>query len=307
MNSASRSSGSPAFPRRVLVIAKRSAYERYLQDRPDPNLQRLVAAGSPLLERIRTAHDANRAALLKVLAVLEARRLPYRLAHTARRALAGGVDLVISVGGDGTLLTTSHAVRDQPVLAVNSAPQSSVGYFCAATADTFDERLADVLAGQVVPVPLTRIEVLRNDRPLPHLALNDVLFAHANPAASSRYRLTLGDETEEHTSSGVWISTAAGSTGAMHAAGGVRQPLRSADLQYRVREPYRKRDQALSLGGGILSEPLRIQSLLYDGAVFLDGHRLRYRVGYGDHVVLRPATHPLRLYHSVTFRTPGRT
>jgi len=50
--------------------------------------------------------------------------------------------------------------------------------------------------------------------------LNDCLFSNECPASTTRYVLRRGTRQEEHYSSGVWISTAAGSTAATQAAGG---------------------------------------------------------------------------------------
>ena len=50
---------------------------------------------------------------------------------------ASDADLVVAVGGDGTLLAASHNVVDVPILGVNSAPGHSVGFFCAAKRPTF--------------------------------------------------------------------------------------------------------------------------------------------------------------------------
>ncbi len=53
----------------------------------------------------------------------------------ARRALAAA-RLVISVGGDGTLLTASHWITGAALLGVNSAPRSSVGYLTSTRRST---------------------------------------------------------------------------------------------------------------------------------------------------------------------------
>ena len=42
--------------------------------------------------------------------------------------------------------------------------------------------------------------------------INDVLIAHKNPAATSRYLLELNKTKEEQRSSGIWIATPMGST-----------------------------------------------------------------------------------------------
>ena len=50
--------------------------------------------------------------------------------------------------------------------------------------------------------------------------LNDILFANLYPAAVTRYKIKYNGRQEVHKSSGVWISTATGSTAAISAAGG---------------------------------------------------------------------------------------
>jgi len=282
--------------RNVLVVAKKTALERYTRDRPDPKFRRLVESGDPAVARAQRSHDAHRRAVDQVCAELDARQLRWRMVYTSTKRSAAGTDLVIAVGGDGTLLDASHGVIDQPVLLVNSFPQTSVGWFAGATIETFAERLEHILARAVEPLLLNRIAVSVDGRELNHPALNDILLSHENPAATSRYIIRVDGEEEEHVSSGVWVSTAAGSTAAIRAAGGVRQPIRSRDLQYLVREMYRAPGSSLHLTGGIVSDAIEFESRMYEGAVFLDGHRLRHRIGYGDRIVLRAHEHPLRLF-----------
>jgi len=282
--------------RSVLVVAKKTVLTRFTVDRFDPKFAELLAHNDPLVARYRDGHTANEETLTRVRETLRDRGIPFREVHRTTKRDVRQHSLVISVGGDGTLLDASHGVVDEPVLAVNSAPHYSVGHFCGAQAHDFAARLDDICADRIVPIALNRIAVTVNGRLLPHPALNDILFAHTNPAATTRYRLCVGEDTEDHMSSGVWVSTAAGSSAAIHTAGGVRQPILSKDLQYLVRELYRPPQTDLRLTGGILSEPLTVISRLHEGAVFLDGHRLRHRVGYGDRVVVRCHEHPLRIF-----------
>ena len=69
--------------------------------------------------------------------------------------------------------------------------------------------------------------------------LNDILVCHHNPGAMSRYFLTVEGTREEQRSSGVWIATAAGSSGGLHSAGGKVLTQKSKEFQYRPRELYR--------------------------------------------------------------------
>lgn len=117
-------------------------------------------------------------------------------------------DLVIAVGGDGTILNTSSFLDDSiPLLGVNSDPtrpeeqgvtnvkdeRRSRGALCAATATTLHDILPQILYGNKSPGMRSRIQCLirsaYTETRLPP-ALNDLLLAHPIPAAVSRFRLT---------------------------------------------------------------------------------------------------------------------
>ncbi|KAM1101477.1 hypothetical protein ACFX13_007970 [Malus domestica] len=164
------------------------------------------------------------------------------------------VDLVVTVGGDGTLLQASHFIDDSvPVLGVNSDPTQpkeveklsneidasrSTGYLCATTIDNFEEVLDNILQGRTIPSKLTRISVYVNSQVLPTYALNDILIAHSCPAALSQFSFKIKRDGElcsplvNSRSSGLRVSTAAGSTAAMLSAGGFPMPILSQDLQF---------------------------------------------------------------------------
>src|SRR5262249_26480727 len=189
-----------------------------------------------------------------------------RLNATLRRQLAVA-DLVISVGGDGTLLGASHYVRAGMLLGVNSAPGDSVGHFCSANRKNFAERLDAILDLKWRPVELSRLQVTLDGKPLAELRLNDGLGSHLSPGATTRYLIEVGDHFEEHRSSGVWISTAAGSTGGIGSAGGRRMPLRSRHIQFLVRELYYEPDHEYELTRGLVppDSGVSIASKMPDG------------------------------------------
>src|SRR5262245_61134067 len=90
------------------------------------------------------------------IAFAESSIVPFSAA--LKRQLASA-DLVVSVGGDGTLLHASHYVRDGMVIGVNSAPGDSVGRFCTANRENFQERLDAILALKWRPVELARLRI----------------------------------------------------------------------------------------------------------------------------------------------------
>jgi NAD+ kinase len=219
----------------------------------------------------------------------------------ARRWLARA-RFVITVGGDGTLLAASHWVTRAGLLGVNSAPRSSVGYLTSTRRATVARDLARIAKGELLPQAVSRIEVeLDGKRLLP--ALNDVLVAHEQPAATSRYRLRLGRRAEEHRSSGLWVSTPTGSTAGIRSAGGQPMSLGEHRLQFRARELYRVKGRSAALESGFVEEgqALEVESAMQAGWLYIDGARLAIRFPFGAHATFRVAEQPLLL-----FAEPGR-
>jgi NAD+ kinase len=112
------------------------------------------------------------------------------------------------------------------------------------------------------------------------------------------YDLAIGDESERQKSSGIWLSTAAGSTAGIRAAGGHVLPLHSRKRQYLVREPYAGNGQRYRLLQGMVppATTIEITSRMRRGRVFVDGPHLRYALGLGDKLSVTLAPTPLRLY-----------
>lgn len=257
-------------------------------------------AGNPFvrrdLKRFQQAGRAHERTLREVLAVLRKKGIPFQVTQRARGRKLHSNDLVLSVGGDGTFLEAARGVRGQRILGVNSNPAHSAGSFCAATAGTFESLLDRVLRGRAKTVSLNRIRIVRNGRPVDWQVLNDLLVTHRRPAAMSRYGLEIGRRREEQRSSGLWIATAAGSTGAIRSAGGRAMPRGSRDLQYRPRELYtaggRKKGR---LTGGMVpaGTSIRIYSLMRDGMICVDGEHLTLPFRTGDRLEIRPSATPL--------------
>jgi NAD+ kinase len=223
----------------------------------------------------------------------------------ARRVLASA-HFVISVGGDGTLLAAAHWVSGARLLGVNSAPRSSVGYLTSTRRASLMRDLTRIAKGTWLPQQVSRLEVALDGKPLPP-ALNDVLVAHEQPAATSRYRLHLGKQAEEHRSSGLWVASAAGSTAGIRSAGGQPMPLDARRLQFRARELYRPRGSrpaVLESGFVEAGEELAIESAMESGWLFLDGARMAVRFPFGSRATFRVAEQPLLLFADPTKWTP---
>ncbi len=214
-----------------------------------------------------------------------------------RRDIPRGIyDLVITVGGDGTFLSASAQVRDELMLGVNSNNSISVGRFCTATPNDFRQIMEAAVRGTSPIRLLHRMELWMNGRFTGFRALNDLLVCHSNPPAMSHYTVTVGSRTEDQHSSGVWVATAAGSTGAIQSAGGRPLPLLSRQLKYQPRELYVKHGRAYRLRGGAVKSgaSLIFHSKMEDGRVYIDGTREQLNFCHGDVLEVRVSSYPVR-------------
>jgi NAD+ kinase len=283
---------------RLLVVYKKSYYELYGGEEQEPRDEAARQRYLSIIQTMKRSHEENRQTLMTVCQVLEAANVPYDCIYRGELKPISGYDLILSVGGDGTLLEVSRYTDDTPILGVNSDPTRSTAFFCAADRDTIGQRFSDLLNDALELTPLTRLQLAINDQRLPFYALNDLLIAHLNPAAMAVYDLAIGDESERQKSSGIWLSTAAGSTAGIRAAGGRVLPLRSPKRQYLVREPYAGNGQPYHLLKGMVSPDtaIAVTSRMRLGGVFVDGPHLRYALGLGDRLSVTLAPTPLRLY-----------
>ena len=288
--------------RKVLVVYKKTSLQRF---KDDERVTRLLAEHDEAVAILEEAHQTHVDTLARAKAHLQGRSdlsVTFRHQHDEE---GNGWDLVITLGGDGTLLWASHTVdATTPMLAINSSPKTSVGYFCAGTCYELEELVEKALAGELTPTRLTRMEVAVDGEVHTKRVLNDILFCHKSPAAATRYLLRVLDEsgarvgeTESHTSSGIWVGPAAGSTAAQRSAGGKVLPIGSKKIQWVVREPYRPGDVELTHARGLLrpGESLVVKSKIREGRIFFDGAQKVSKVDIGSEIRVRRSDEPLTL------------
>jgi NAD+ kinase len=283
---------------RVALIVKRSLYRTYVRERKDPHLVDLLSKRDPTVARLVTAHEAHERGVEAVTRSLEELGAKTEIIVGAGQPFdASSFDLVVTVGGDGTLLRSSHRVGNIPILGINSAPGHSVGFFCGATSENALETLRRALDGSLKQAVLTRMKVCLNGDVIAGRVLNDTLFCHASPAATSRYLIALGRVREEHKSSGFWIGPAAGSTAAQRSAGGRVLPLTSRRLQLVVREAYTPQGETYRLRHALIPDgaTLEVRSKMREGRLFIDGPEQVVSFRFGDVVEFTQADEPLTL------------
>src|SRR4030095_12643669 len=120
-------------------------------------------------------------------------------------------DLVVTLGQDGLVANTAKYVGAQPIVAVNPDPGRFDGILLPFLPGQVRSAVGKVIEAKARIHEVTLAEIkLQDGQHL--LAFND-LFIGARSHVSALYRIGRGNRSEVQSSSGVLISTGAGSTG----------------------------------------------------------------------------------------------
>ncbi|MBI5497491.1 MAG: NAD+ kinase [Deltaproteobacteria bacterium] len=222
-------------------------------------------------------------------------------------------DLVVTVGQDGLVANTAKYALGNTLIAVNPDPARFDGVLLPYQVDGVRRAAERVLAGKARVREVTLAEA-RLDDGQRLLGFND-LFLGAQSHVSARYRIRWGDQEEPQSSSGVLVSTGAGSTGWMSSVFNMAASIarlggqpptpyhgwqwEERRLMFVVREPFHSRTSRIALTAGWVEEgaALRVESLMPSGGViFSDGveaDRLAFNAGAS--ATLRAAPEKARL------------
>lgn len=284
---------------KVLVLRKKTMYQIQGEEYKEERFLKLLAEGNQVVNRVRLAHEEHLATVEMVHRALSERAIEYRsIARAELDHLIEDVDLMISVGGDGTFLDASHSLLDLPLLGVNSSRSSSFGHFCMANGDTFASVLDRIIEGSIEPLEILRLKLTLNGQVLNERVLNEVLVAHESPAATSRYFIDIEGEREEHRSSGILIGTPAGSTGTLRSAGAPVERIDADRFQYLVREPYLRPGDSFRFLYGSLDRscPIKVTSQMRTGSIFIDGPHIVYAFALGDELLVDAGDSALKAF-----------
>jgi NAD kinase len=197
-------------------------------------------------------------------------------------------DIVVTLGQDGLVANAAKYVKGQPIIAVNPSPRIFDGVLLpflpggvAAAVNRLVYEKAVIRAVTMAEAKLTDGQSL--------LAFND-LFIGPKTHVSARYRIVWSGKSEPQSSSGVLVSTGAGSTGWLSsifnmtrgvaglagAAFAVPTHLEWEDLRlvFVVREPFISRHSRAEIVAGMIApgQELVLESLMPSGGViFSDG------------------------------------
>jgi NAD kinase len=248
-------------------------------------------------DRIQQAHDSHYQVLAHVRQSIGTNSKHQLISREMLpRFTFGRDDLVVTVGQDGLVSNTAKYLSEQPIFAVNPNPELFDGVLLPFDASNLDAHLASALRGDHKIKPVTLAMATSTDGQ-ELLAFND-FFIGAKSHVSARYEIEVGQTREVQSSSGIIVSTGAGSTGWLQSvyagavgvvealggkvespARGIRLPWDTDRLMYSVREPFPSRATQCSLVHGAFNNesPLKVTSrMASNGVIFSDGVETDY-------------------------------
>jgi len=214
-------------------------------------------------------------------------------------ALVTAVDMVVVLGGDGTLLSMADAIAaagvDIPILGVNFG---SLGFLTEVTLPELYPALEDAVSGKTPTEEriMLRSTTIRAGASLPeHLALNDVVITKAARARMTDLSVSIGDEFVTRVKAdGLIVATPTGSTAYNLAAGGpIVQPVVDALVLTPI-APHMLTNRPIVIPAASL---VRVQPMMDERDelfVTFDG-QAGYQLQKDDEVQIRLAARPLRL------------
>jgi len=196
-------------------------------------------------------------------------------------------NIIIVIGQDGLVANTAKYSNNIPIVAVNPDKNRFDGILLPFDTSNFINGVNSVIEGKMKVKTLRFAEAKLNDNQR-ILAFND-LFIGASSHISARYKIRFKNKIEEQSSSGLIISTIAGSTGWLSSifnmAYGItnifeknlrpkKPKLDDEQLFFAVREPFKSIRSQIGITAGIVenSNKLIIESLMpSNGVIFSDG------------------------------------
>jgi NAD kinase len=196
-------------------------------------------------------------------------------------------NLIVVIGQDGLVANTAKYSKGIPIVAVNPDKKRYDGVLLPFDTSNFLLGVENVISNRFHSKTMRFAEAKLNDGQR-LLAFND-LFIGASSHISARYKISYNKKSEEHSSSGLIVSTPAGSTGWLSSifnmAYGVtgmfeknlklkRPKLKDDELLFAVREPFQSIRTQTDITAGIIKnqKALIIESLMpTSGVIFSDG------------------------------------
>lgn len=229
--------------------------------------------------------------------------IPNRKLPTTKHDLLGiSCDLLIVIGGDGSLLSASRSATKQnlPVLGVNTG---RLGFLADILPNKINE-IKDILQGKVYKEQRFLLEAqVKNHSKLSekNVALNDIVLLSSKPGHMSEFSMQINDRSVcTYRADGLIISTPTGSTAHSLAGGG---PILHPELDAFVIVPmfsHNLSSRPIVVSGKSSIKLIIPESNISDLQIVCDGQD-RIVVKPGDHVYIAKTEKMLTLVHPLDY------
>jgi NAD+ kinase len=212
----------------------------------------------------------------------------------AVRAQIGQLDLLVTLGGDGSMLRAARMGASQgvPIFGINLG---RLGFLVEVGPDQWREFLPQVLEGgyRIEERMMLHAESRRGDKLLgTHDALNDVVMSRGSLARVVRLHTHIdGDHLTQYIADGLIVSTATGSTAYALAAGGPILPPTLKNILLIPIAPHLSMDRAIVLDQGAMVD-MRIVTD-HQAILTVDG-QFEFALLDGDRVTVKASPHVAR-------------
>lgn len=210
-----------------------------------------------------------------------------------------GPDLVITIGGDGTLLRAAHRLSDlgARLLGINLG---QLGFLTDISPIEFKERLTEILQGDYIEEKrrILNCEVIRDQRKMAkHDAINDVVLHQWNTARLIRLDTYIdGNFVNSQRSDGMIVSTPTGSTAyALSGGGPILHPSLEAILLVPVC-PHALSNRPIVVAGGSRIEVV-VETHEHDHARLTCDGEVKFALSPGDRVTVELSDRCIHLIH----------
>lgn len=194
-----------------------------------------------------SAKSEAKAAAVRLSA--EARALGLKVVRAA--AAVSSDDIVIALGGDGTILS---AVREFPFCPVLGFNLGGLGYLSAVGEEDFSAALKNLASGAYKVSPRTMLEVRKRGSRRSYVALNDIVITREMSGHAAILETTVnGRAATRYMADGLVVTTPTGSTAYSLSAGG---PVLLADSPVFAITPVNP--HALGVRPIVLNDDVRI-------------------------------------------------
>jgi NAD kinase len=198
---------------KIVVVTKKTALEELIERFNSKSQAKFyIEHSGAAFQEYEDAHETYNSALDELKSILP-RDIKQQFIERSflPNFIFGKKDLVVTVGPDGLVINTAKYLDNQPILAVNPDPLRVDGILIPFDISSLKQKITKILKEQFA-LNLISMALVRLNTGQELYGVNDI-FVGPRKQLSFRYNIEHRGKQESQCSSGIIVSTGAGSTG----------------------------------------------------------------------------------------------